>query len=105
MTPQAQRAIDAYTAKVAGIMKDELSWDNLKPLYAQLYSETLSQEDVDGMLSIFATPAGQALIVKMPALMQRIMTSMPQWMAPMMQKMQDAAGELRQELQAVKQSQ
>lgn len=102
LTPQAQRAVEAYRVKVAAILNDELSWEKLKPYYAQLYSESFTQEEVDGMLAFYATPAGQALIVKMPTLMQRIMASMPQRMAPMMQKIQAAAGELQQELQAAK---
>jgi hypothetical protein len=39
----------------------------------RLYKESFSEEEVAGMLAFYKTPAGQAVIFKMPVLTQQIM--------------------------------
>ncbi len=48
-----------------------MDWDKLKPEYAQLYMETFTQEEVDGLLAFYRSPAGRAMIEKMPLLMNK----------------------------------
>ena len=56
--------------------------------------------EIDGMIAFYKTPAGQAVIKKMPALMQQIMAEMPAMMGPLMQKMQPLAQQLAADLKA-----
>ncbi|MDR0674178.1 MAG: DUF2059 domain-containing protein [Zoogloeaceae bacterium] len=73
LSPDQQRVLDALPGKFVAVMREEMSWQKMKPQYVQLYCETFEQEEVDGMLAFYASPAGQALIDKMPALMQKSM--------------------------------
>lgn len=72
-TPNAkqQQAIDKLKARLLGLVKDTVSWQKMEPSYLQLYSETFTEEEVAGMLAFYKTPAGQAVIHKMPVLMQK----------------------------------
>ncbi len=70
-------------------------------MYTRIYMESFTQDEVDGMLAFYATPAGQALIKKMPVAMQKTMEAMQQMMGPMMQKLQAIQSESIAELQAL----
>ncbi len=103
-TPAQQAAISKYVAKAKGIMAEELNWTKLEPLYVRIYSEALTQEEVDGIVAFYKTPAGKAMVAKMPVLMQKTMNAMPALMNPMMQKIQAAAQEFGTDLQAAAQA-
>ncbi len=100
VTPAQQAAIDKFQAGVVDIMRAELTWEKLEPMYLRIYRESLSQEEVDGMLAFYKTPAGQATIKKIPVIMQKSMAEMPAKMNSMMQKMQALTQEFAAEMQA-----
>jgi hypothetical protein len=68
----AQReALEAMQRDIRAALRNELSWASLRPAYVQLYQESLTQEEVDGLLEFYRTPSGQALIHKMPIIMRK----------------------------------
>ncbi len=87
VTPAEQQQIDSTITKVMALMQDEMSWAKMKPQYVLLYVETFDQDEVDGLLAFYATPAGQAMINKMPIVMQKSMTMMQSQMQVVMPKM------------------
>ena len=101
--PKVQKEIDQGQAEVVGLMKELLDWKKLEPMYVRIYQKTFSQQEVDGMIAFHKTPVGQALIAKMPAVMQNTMNEMQQMMGPVMQKMQrmqqDVVAEMKAESQ------
>jgi hypothetical protein len=99
VTPAKQAAIDKYTAKGAAIIREEMTWAKLEPIYLRIYKEALTQSEVDGMIAFYKTPAGRAVVKKLPTLMQQIMTELPAMIGPMMQKIQAAAQEFGNDLQ------
>ena len=66
-----QRKLDAMLVKVKDAMKEEMSWARMKPQYMKLYKETFTEEELVGLLAFYESPAGQALLAKMPVLMQK----------------------------------
>lgn len=94
LSPEDRRKTEAKMnevfAKIVPVLKSELSWSRLKDMYVQIYRESLTQEEVDGLIAFYGTPAGKALLEKMPVIMQKSMTSMQQRMAPVMQEMEKA---------------
>lgn len=99
VSPKIQKEIDKQQAEVTGLMKELLDWSKLEPMYVRIYQKTFSQQEVDGMIAFYKTPAGQAVIAKMPTAMQNTMDEMQQMMLPVMQKMQrmqqDVAAEMK----------
>jgi hypothetical protein len=85
---KVQKEIDKQQAEVTRLMKELLDWGKLEPMYVRIYQKTFSQQEVDGMIAFYKTPAGQAVIAKMPTAMQNTMDEMQQMMLPVMQKMQ-----------------
>ena len=72
-TLEQQEAIDRMENKLLAIVQRELSWEKIEPMYIHLYQELFTEEEIAGMLSFYGTPAGQAVVNKMPTLIQRSM--------------------------------
>ena len=88
-----QKAMDATIAKVAALLKDQLSWARMKPEYVRLYVETFDQDEIDGLLAFYQTKAGKAMVNKMPIVVQKSValtqTQMQNLMPKMMAIMQE----------------
>ncbi len=100
-TPERSAIIDKAGKKMADVAAAEMSWQTLEPMYLRLYKKTFTQEEVDGMISFYGSPAGQAVAKKMPVLMRHVMSEMQQRQAPLMAKFQLVAEELVTELNAL----
>jgi hypothetical protein len=90
LNPEQQRSLDNMMKKMSAVMRDEMSWAKMRPMYLQIYRETFTQEEVDGMIAFYRTPVGVATIDKMPAAMQKSMTLMQARMGPVMERMNAA---------------
>ena len=83
-----QKEIDRQRAEMVAMMKELLDWKKLEPMYVRIYQKTFTQQELDGMLAFYKTPAGAAVIAKMPAIMQNTMDEMQGMMGPVMEKVQ-----------------
>ena len=57
--------------KVMDLVKQKMSWDKLRPQYVKLYDETYSAEEIDGILAFYQSPAGRAMLDKMPVILSK----------------------------------
>jgi len=67
-----KRTLDAVPAKFEKAIRDEMSWDKLRPRYVQIYQETFTQKEVDGLIAFYKSPTGAAFVSQMPLLMAEI---------------------------------
>ena len=100
LNEKQQAALASFQSKYSVLVREELSWAKMEPTYIRIYQNSLNQEEIDGMIAFYKTPAGQAVIKKMPALMQQIMTEMPAMVGPLMQKLQPLAQQLDADMKA-----
>lgn len=100
VTPEMQQAMDDMRVRMVALMKQEMSWDVLEPMFIDIYQQSLTQEEVDGMLAFYKSEAGQAVIAKMPLIMQKTMQAMQQRMQVIMPKMQQIQNEALASLKA-----
>lgn len=73
------------------VLKDATSWEKMEPMYLRLYRESFTEEEIAGMLTFYRTPAGQAVINKMPLLVQKSIVETQKTISavsPQMQKIQ-----------------
>lgn len=101
LTAEQQQIQEKFRQKTLAIFQQEISWEKLEPMFIEIYSNTLSQDDVNGIIVFYKSPAGQSFIKKMPSIMQHSMGIMQKLMAPMMEKMQLAAKEMAEEMEKV----
>lgn len=95
-----KKIADKMAAKISKLMQEEMNWEKLEPIYLSIYTKSFTQEEVDGMLKFYKSPAGQAVIKKMPVVMQLSMQAMQQTLIPVMQKMQTIVQETVAEIEA-----
>lgn len=93
VSEQQQRFLDAVPAKFAAVMREELDWAKLKPMYIQVYRETFEQDEIDGLVAFYTSPAGQAFVNKMPVVVQRTMVLMQTTMQTLAPRMSAAIKE------------
>ncbi|MCY7313902.1 MAG: DUF2059 domain-containing protein, partial [Pseudoxanthomonas sp.] len=74
------------------IVRQALSWEQMRPLYLEVYRKTFTAEEVRGITRFYQSRAGQSLLDKTPALTQNLMQAMEQKMIPMLEQLQ---GELQ----------
>ena len=101
VSEKVQNDIDQHRSEMNSLMKELLDWKKLEPIYVRIYQKSFTQAEVDGMIAFYKTPAGQAMIGKMPAVMQNSIDEMQQLMGPVMEKIQrtqqDVAAEMKSE--------
>ncbi len=100
ITPEQQKLLDNMQSQMKELLKQELNWESLEPLYVQIYRESFTQEEVNGMLAFYETPVGQALIKKMPLVMQKSMTEMQKRMGTLIPKLQKIQQDTLSQLKA-----
>jgi hypothetical protein len=100
--PEIQKDIEGREAEMMAAMKEVLDWNKLEPMYVRIYQKSFTQGEVDGMIAFYKTPTGQALLTKMPVVMQNTMNEVQQMMQPMMQRLQRMQQEVVAEIQAEK---
>ena len=101
LSPEQKRFLDTVPQRFTELMRDELSWANLKPMYVQIYQESFTQEEIDGLIAFYGTPAGQATINKMPVVMQKSMAAIQTHMQPLLEKMRPAIEQAMKDAKAM----
>jgi len=84
------------------MMKEILDWNRLEPMYVRVYQKSFTQQEIENLIAMYKTPAGQTLLTKMPVVMQNTMTEMQQLMQPMMQRIERMQQKIMAEIQAEK---
>ncbi len=90
LSDEQKRVIESAPREFVEVMHQDLSWDKLKPIYVNIYRESFTQEEIDGLVAFYRSPAGDALVKKMPVVMQKSMLAMQGLLAPMIERMKAA---------------
>jgi uncharacterized protein len=102
LTAAQKTAVENFKNKLGATMKEELSLAKVKEIYVQVYRETLTQEEVDSILAFYGSPAGKAMVEKMPTAMEKASTLMQARIGPMAKKLQAMQEEFVKELAKTK---
>jgi hypothetical protein len=100
VSPQQQQLIDVMRTKFVALIKEELDWSVLEPEYIKLYADSFSQSEIDSLIAFYRTPAGQAVVRKLPLVMQGVMSMTQQRMARLIPKIQQMAAETAAQIKA-----
>lgn len=73
--------------QVMEIIMKELSWENIKGDYIELYAEVFTIEELKGLIAFYESPAGQAFVKKQPELNQKSMMLSQKMMMKIMPKL------------------
>ena len=73
MTPGQKKIVADYQAKAMQIVIDSMGWKALEPQFVTLYAQNFTEDEIDGMVTFYKSPTGQAVLSKMPQLMSSAM--------------------------------
>lgn len=102
LTPAQQKALDQFPARFAALVQQESSWATMEPEIVAVYRESFTQEEIDAQLAFYRSPGGQAVIAKMPMVMQKSMEMSQRQMHRLMPKMQALMKETLSDAKAAK---
>lgn len=92
MTEEQKAEVARIEAKTQEIVRKALSWEQMRPVYLDVYKKTYTREDVRAITKFYESAAGQRMLDKNPALMQNILSAVQLKMVPMLEELQ---GEIR----------
>jgi len=95
-TPEQTRANDELQDKLAAILTKALSWEKLKPAYVKLYASAYTEEELDGIVAFYKSPAGQALVSNSPLIMAKASEIVQQQLASAMPEIQKLLKEVEE---------
>lgn len=73
LSAEQQRAIELAPARLALLLRQELSWAAMKPDHIEVYRSSFDQAEIDGLIAFYESPIGQAFVAKMPQIVQKSM--------------------------------
>lgn len=99
--PQRE-VLEQMSTQMSGLLKQEMAWDKLEPGMLDVYRQSFTQAEVDGMLSFYRSDVGQAVVAKMPLVLQNSMKLTQERLAAIMPRIQALQQEYVAKLQAAK---
>lgn len=101
-TAAQKTKIADFQTRLTGMMKDELSYAKMKDIYLQVYRETFTQDEVNSIIAFYSSPAGKAMVEKIPLAMQKAGTLMQARIGPMTQKLQAMMEQFQKDMEKTK---
>jgi hypothetical protein len=72
-TPESKATALEWMNKLADQIGQRMDWRKLKPEYIKIYAGVFTEEEIEGMVAFYKTPAGHAMVEKMPTLLSKSM--------------------------------
>jgi hypothetical protein len=69
-------------------------------MYVRIYQKSFNQQEIDSLIAMYKSPAGQMLLTKMPTVLQNTMGEMQQLMQPVMQRIHQMQRDVVAQMQA-----
>ena len=103
LTIEQQRLFEAFQIRMYLLIDTRLSWDTLKSEYANIYTESYTEEELNQLISFYESPLGKKLLAN-SATINAALADIPQHnLNILMSEMQTAAQTVTQEINQLKQ--
>jgi hypothetical protein len=66
--PEDQAKLDEFQKKAFDLIQSQMGWKALEPDYVDIYAKNFTDEQLDAILVFYKSPAGIALVEKLPTL-------------------------------------
>lgn len=96
--PEAQALQERMMERTMDLVSEELGWEKMRESYIDVYAETLTEEEMEGLITFFRSSVGKAFVKKQPELMQRAAAVTQQATAGMVPKIMALQAEVMKEM-------
>ncbi len=100
-TKQQQLAITKMKQRMMSVLKAEVNWQKLEPIYVKLYKSSFTEEEIKGMVEFYKTPAGKAVINKLPVVMQQTLVEVNKLIRRMQPKLHNIQQQFFKDFDAI----
>jgi uncharacterized protein len=104
LTDEQKRILSEGQTRVSALVREQLAWTKIEPAIMSAYRDTFTQQEIDGMLRFYRSPAGQAMVAKMPEVMHKMMQQIQTQMQILGPKVAEMQRETAAELQSASKS-
>lgn len=99
MNAEQKAAFDDYQTKLSQLITSSVNWEKMKPIMVQVYTETYTIEELDGILNFYRSPVGQSMVAKSPQLMSKTMSLMMQQMSTLQPQIEQLTKDFQSKMQ------
>jgi hypothetical protein len=100
MTPTQKKILTDFQQKSLDMVMETVSYKAVEPEIVKLYTDTFTEEEIDGIATFYKSPTGQALLKKTPQLMSSMMQFMQGRIADLQPKMKALADQFAKDMAA-----
>jgi uncharacterized protein len=72
LNPRQNLIMGQMQDRLVALMHEELDWKRMEPQIIELYRNTFTQREVEGMLRWYTSPIGKAVVAKQPLVTQQM---------------------------------
>jgi len=90
-TPEQRAKVQETMGKMMDLSRSLV--EKVRPQLVQIYADNYSDQEIDGLLAFYQSPAGRAMVQKTPALTVKIMGAMQSQMSELMPEVRRIAQE------------
>lgn len=103
LSPEMEQRLQRMEADLNKMFSEALDWKKLKPIYAQIYAEAYSEEELEGILTFYRSPAGKAMVAQTPLVTKKSVAVSQEMMVQLQPKLQEYMKKSMQEIATPKQ--
>ena len=70
---EGKAAAEEIQTRILDLIASDLTFEKLRPTMVKAYLEVFTEDEIDGILGFYQSPAGKAMLQKTPQLMIRMM--------------------------------
>jgi len=70
-SPDDAQKVQAIQDKIFALIQDEMNWQKIKDDCARIYAESLTPEEIKGIIAFYKSPAGQAYLDKQSVILEK----------------------------------
>ena len=86
LNPLQTAELGQLQLKMSATIKEDLAFAKVKDVYLQVYRETFTQDEVNGINAFLTSPAGKAMLTKIDGATRKASELLQQRMGPTLQK-------------------
>jgi uncharacterized protein len=98
-----QQIIDDMRTQTVKLLRDNLSWEKLEPIYLDIYRRNFTQQEVDDMLVFYHSPTGRSVVDKMPATTEEASHAVQKRLPPIIEQIKTIEHDTAEKLKAAAQ--
>ena len=104
LPPEVMRIMDNYLDQASDLMMSSITWDKLKPQFADIYEKVYTREQLHELVAFYRTDLGQLTLEKMPELMTESMAISQKEMQRLMPEFRQIMNKMANEIKEYKES-